>query len=226
MGLWHPRLLSLWSCFCPQQECVPLATSSGPLVSEKRLQSSKQHLQTTASILKRETHAFFFVGFLFLFFVCFESSFSFLFFSFLFFSFLFFSFLIRYFLYLHFKCYPLSWFPLRKPPIPCPLPLLTNLPTPTSWPWPSSTLGLRTFTRPRASPPIDDCLGYILMQRKAILKTSLLTFSTPLPGDTFWPQHSVQLHHNRASLGAILCQGSSLEKPLPCFPHGSFVMDS
>jgi hypothetical protein len=34
---------------------------------------------------------------------------------------------IRYFLYLHFKCYPLSWFPLWKPPIPSPHPL----PSPT-----------------------------------------------------------------------------------------------
>jgi hypothetical protein len=54
---------------------------------------------------------------------------------FLFFSFLLFlSFLIRYFLYLHFNCYPFSWFPLWKPPIPSPLPLLTNPPTPTSCP--------------------------------------------------------------------------------------------
>jgi hypothetical protein len=37
---------------------------------------------------------------------------------------LFFPIFIRYFLYLHFKCYPLSWFPLWKFPIPFPLPLL------------------------------------------------------------------------------------------------------
>jgi hypothetical protein len=36
---------------------------------------------------------------------------------------------IRYFLYLHFKHYHLSWFPLQKPPITFPLPLLTNPPT-------------------------------------------------------------------------------------------------
>jgi len=35
----------------------------------------------------------------------------------------FFLFLIRYF-YLHFKCYPLSRFPIHKPPIPSSLPLL------------------------------------------------------------------------------------------------------
>jgi hypothetical protein len=32
---------------------------------------------------------------------------------------------IRYFLYLHFKCYPISWFPLQKPPIPFPIPLIS-----------------------------------------------------------------------------------------------------
>jgi hypothetical protein len=31
-------------------------------------------------------------------------------------------FIIGYFIYLHFKCYPLSWFPLCKPPISSPLP--------------------------------------------------------------------------------------------------------
>ena len=35
---------------------------------------------------------------------------------------------IRYFLYLHFKYYPLSWFPLWKPPIPSLLLLLTSPP--------------------------------------------------------------------------------------------------
>ena len=37
--------------------------------------------------------------------------------------------LFRYFLYLNFKCYPISWFPLQKSPIPFPLSLLTNRPT-------------------------------------------------------------------------------------------------
>jgi hypothetical protein len=71
---------------------------------------------------------------------------------------------IRYFLYLHFKCYPLSWFPLWKPPIPSPL--LTNLPTPAPWPWHSPTLGHRAFTGPRASPPTDDRLGHSLLHKQ------------------------------------------------------------
>ena len=76
---------------------------------------------------------------------------------------LFFLFFIRYFLYLHFKCYPLSWFPLWKPPTPSLLPLLTKPPTPASWPWHSPTLGHWAFTGPRASPPIDDRLGHSLL---------------------------------------------------------------
>jgi hypothetical protein len=55
-----------------------------------------------------------------------------------------FVFLIRYFLYLHFKCYP----PQDHPH------LLTNPPTPASWPWHSPILGPRTFIGPRASPPV------------------------------------------------------------------------
>jgi hypothetical protein len=70
---------------------------------------------------------------------------------------------IRYFLYLHFKCYSLSLFPLWKPLIPSPFTLLTNSPTPASWPWHSPILGHRTFTGPRASPPIDDQLGHLLL---------------------------------------------------------------
>ena len=71
---------------------------------------------------------------------------------------------IRYFLYLHFKFYSLSSFPFRKPPyIILPLPLLTNPPTPASLPWHSPTLGHRAFTRPRASPPINDLQGYPLL---------------------------------------------------------------
>jgi hypothetical protein len=64
-------------------------------------------------------------------------------------------FLIKYFLYLHFKCYPLSWFPLRKSPPPAPQPSHSH-----SWPWPSPILGHRTFTGPGASPPIDDRRGH------------------------------------------------------------------
>jgi hypothetical protein len=53
-------------------------------------------------------------------------------------------------------------FPL-KTPVPSHLALLTNSPTPTSWPWHSPTLGHRTFTGPRAPPPIDDRLGHPLL---------------------------------------------------------------
>jgi hypothetical protein len=45
-----------------------------------------------------------------------------------------FSFFIRCFLYLHFKCYPLSWFPLRKPPIPSPSPCSQTYPLPLPCP--------------------------------------------------------------------------------------------
>jgi hypothetical protein len=37
-----------------------------------------------------------------------------------------------------------------------PLPLLTNPPTPASWPWYCPILGIRAFTGPRAFPPIDE----------------------------------------------------------------------
>jgi hypothetical protein len=71
-------------------------------------------------------------------------------------------FFFRSFLYLHFKCYSLSWFPLWKPLL-LPHPMLTNLPTPTSWPWHSPILGHRAFTESRTSPPIDDWLGHPLL---------------------------------------------------------------
>ena len=73
---------------------------------------------------------------------------------------------IRYFLHLHFKCYPLSWFPLWKPPIPSLLLLLINPPTPAFWPWHSPTPGHRTFTGSRASPPTDDLPGHPLLHMK------------------------------------------------------------
>ena len=50
-----------------------------------------------------------------------------------------------------------------KIPYPLPLPLLTNPPTPASWPWHSPILGHRTFTGSRASPPIDDRLSHPLL---------------------------------------------------------------
>ena len=65
---------------------------------------------------------------------------------------------IGYFIYLHFKCYQTSMFPLHKPPIQSPFPLLlwgcylTQLP-PTSPLWHSPTLGHWAFAVPRASPP-------------------------------------------------------------------------
>jgi hypothetical protein len=43
------------------------------------------------------------------------------------------------------------------------LPLLPNTPTPASCAWHSPILGHRTFTGPRASPPIDDRLGHPLL---------------------------------------------------------------
>jgi hypothetical protein len=53
---------------------------------------------------------------------------------------------------------PFPSFLSKNPPILSPLPLLSNPPTPASWPWHSLTLGHRTFTGPRASVPIDDWL--------------------------------------------------------------------
>jgi hypothetical protein len=73
-------------------------------------------------------------------------------------------FFIRYFLYLDFKCYLLSWFPPKNPLFPPPpRSLLTNPPTPASWPWHSPILEHRTFPGPRASPPIDDWIGHPLL---------------------------------------------------------------
>jgi hypothetical protein len=41
--------------------------------------------------------------------------------------------------------------------------LLSNPPTPDSWPWHYPTLGHKAFTRPNVSPPIDDQLGHHLL---------------------------------------------------------------
>jgi hypothetical protein len=59
----------------------------------------------------------------------------------------------------------LSPFLVSSPKIPylLPPPLLTNPPTPASWPWHPLILGHRIFTGPRASPPIDNWLGHPLL---------------------------------------------------------------
>jgi hypothetical protein len=41
-------------------------------------------------------------------------------------------------------------------------------PTPNFWPRHSPTLGHRTFTGPRASPPVDDLLGHPLLHRQLV----------------------------------------------------------
>jgi hypothetical protein len=61
---------------------------------------------------------------------------------------------------------PFPSFPSENPLSPPPLPLFPNPPTPSSWPWHSPTLGHRTFTGPRASPPIDDHLGEHLLHKQ------------------------------------------------------------
>ena len=55
------------------------------------------------------------------------------------------------------------WFPLQKPPIPSPLPLLTNPHTPASLSQYSPTLGHWAFSGPRASPPFDVQQGHPLL---------------------------------------------------------------
>jgi hypothetical protein len=59
----------------------------------------------------------------------------------------------------------LSPFLVSPPRTPYPLPptLLTNPPTPASWPWHSPILEHRAFIGPRPSPPIDDQLGHPLL---------------------------------------------------------------
>ena len=56
---------------------------------------------------------------------------------------------------------PLSSFPHRNPPIPFPLPLLTNPPTPFSLSWHSPTLDIK--------PSQDQGLLHTLMSNKTIL---------------------------------------------------------
>jgi hypothetical protein len=50
-----------------------------------------------------------------------------------------------------------------KIPYPLPSSSAPQSPTPASWAWHSPILGHRTFTGPRASPPIDDRLGHPLL---------------------------------------------------------------
>ena len=88
--------------------------------------------------------------------------------------------------------------PLYPPPV-----LLPNPPTPTLWPWYSTVLGHRIFTRPRASLPNHGWLGHFLLHmqlearalgelvssyccssyRTADLFSSLSTFSSSFIGD-------------------------------------------
>jgi hypothetical protein len=67
-----------------------------------------------------------------------------------------FCFIIRFFLHLQFKCYPKS--PLYPPPN-----LLSNPPTPASWPWYFPVLGHIIFARPRAPPPNDGRIVHLLL---------------------------------------------------------------
>ena len=59
----------------------------------------------------------------------------------------------------------LSLFLLSPPKMPYlhSLPLITNPPTPSFWPWHSPRLGLKVLIGPRASPPIDDLAGHTLL---------------------------------------------------------------
>jgi hypothetical protein len=57
----------------------------------------------------------------------------------------------------------LSPFLVSSLKIPYTLPLLSNPPTPSFWPWHSPILGHMIFTGPRASSPIDGRLGHPLL---------------------------------------------------------------
>jgi hypothetical protein len=135
-------------------------------------------------------------------------------------------FLIGYFLYLHFKCYPLSWFSLQNPSTPSPLPLLTNPPTPTSWPWHSPTLELRAFTGPRASPPIDDRLGHLLllMQLEPWVPPCMLFgwWFSPKELRGYWLVHIVVLPMGLQTPSApwVLSLGTSLGDSVLCSMEG------
>jgi hypothetical protein len=58
---------------------------------------------------------------------------------------------------------PFFRFPSENSPIPSPILLLTNLPTPASLPWNSLTLGHQAFTGPKASALIDVLQGHTLL---------------------------------------------------------------
>jgi hypothetical protein len=47
-----------------------------------------------------------------------------------------------------------------------PATLLSNLPTPSSWPWYSPVLGHIIFARPKTSPPSDGQIGHVLLHMK------------------------------------------------------------
>jgi hypothetical protein len=71
--------------------------------------------------------------------------------------------IIRYYPYLHFNVILFTGFPSENLLMFPPFHLLTNPPNPTSWPTQFPTLGHRTFTGTRVSPPIDDQLGHPLL---------------------------------------------------------------
>ena len=129
-------------------------------------------------------------------------------------------FFIRYFLYLHFRCYPLSWFPLWKTPISSPLPLLTNPPTPTSWPWHSPILGHRTFTGPTASPPINDLLGHL------VLHVQLEPWFPPCVFFGWWFSPR-ELWGERVLVSSYCCSSYGPAKPFNSFGNfsSSFIGD-
>jgi hypothetical protein len=79
--------------------------------------------------------------------------------------FILFYFILFYFIFGLFTFQMLSSFLISSPKLPYLLhfTLRPNLPIPTFWPCHSPLLGHRTFTKPRASPPIDDQLGHPLL---------------------------------------------------------------
>ena len=114
----------------------------------------------------------------------------------------------------------------QKSSIPSLIPLLTNPPTPASWPWYSPILGHRTFTGPRASPPIDDQLGHPLLHMQletlVTLSVSFGWWFSPSELWGYWLLHIV-VPKPFSSLSAfssyfigdpVLCSLDSCEHPL------------